>query len=1233
MALFQRHQLEQEGDTYTLVLYLDPSMTEFADDLGKNANGAQEKLENSVKNYVKEKFPNLKVKAAKVMLGSMMIASIPLGALTAQAEEAPATAPVPVKAEVTAAAQGQLPDVQGTKYESAVNMLTTIGVVAGKDDGKYHAGDNLSRAEFAKFAVYAAGYGPESERLTAPTTGFSDVSKDYWAAKYIKVAKDHGLMKGTGYNQFNPLGNITYEEIVTVLQRLQGYNDENLTGTWPSNHVSIATQSGITDDTDFTQGKASNRGDMAILLKNAILQPMVTYNAETNKFEPEDQTLFVKVFGDQFEIDKNGNVVSKVGAIDLASVGINEVTALTNGKVKINLNEAITRTPKIDNIAINEVNGKALAVSAAKVSTDGKSVVISTDAQTPYTLYTLTVGNYTRNFVGIPIDNTKPTATAVVTSNTEVKVTFNEEVDPETALNLANYQIDKGLTVTGAKLDSAGKVVTLTTSSQTPGTVYKLTIQNVTDLSGNAIVKFEPIFGGMAKDTTPPTASAVVTGNTTVEVTFNEKVDVATAQTLTNYAIDGLNITSASLDVDDQSDTYMRKVVLTTSEQTPGKIYKLTIQNVTDLAGNAITKTEPVFGGMAKDTIKPVAQAVVVSTNNKVTVAFNEKVDKATAENIANYSINNDLAVLRAQVDKTGKVITLTTSDQKPGTIYKITIQNVNDLAGNTMDRVDSYFGGMAKDIVPPTATVNSSTNKVTISYNEAVDPVSATNLANYVFDGGLGYPIRAEIDAANRVVTLTTGSQTPGKIYNVTINNVTDQSGNIISANTKKSFVGVGQTVAANINAEAIGTVNNNTIDLIFDKELSQTDVNSLVVNVNKEDGSTFTLPAGVTAHKLLQADKRIVRVQFGSVGTPNPDLFKAGKVYETTITGVPNLTTTNNANVKLFAGTNVVNEDPFVTTATALNNSALKVTFNEPVTNVTAGAFNISGGVTVSGISVSPGDVVTEAILYLNTSKTLTEGTIYDLTFNPGIRDAANLNGLKVTDYKVNFAGIAQTNVAPYIQAVVPVDKYTFKIIYSEPVNAGAANNYYALTKDGTSVPLTGASYSLSDDKTTVTVKMDSETPGSVLASGNIYELAYTGGNNVTDLQNLPYDTAARANKVMFGGVDTINPNPEIAAVDASGTTISVAFSEPIAGVTGGEGGTDFSALFTITVGGKTITPTGGSITADGTVINLTLDEADALEAGQTGTIKISTTGASIIKDTNKQAPKTDLVSFGTR
>jgi len=88
----------------------------------------------------------------------------------------------------------------------------------------------------------------------------------------------------------------------------------------------------------------------------------------------------------------------------------------------------------------------------------------------------------------VTTDSAPPTLTTVQGSPSRVVITFSEPVDPATASALTNYTIDGGLQVLSAT-PAAGNPsqVTLTTSPQTLGHVYAVTVNRVQDLFGNQI--------------------------------------------------------------------------------------------------------------------------------------------------------------------------------------------------------------------------------------------------------------------------------------------------------------------------------------------------------------------------------------------------------------------------------------------------------------------------------------------------------------------------------------------------------------------------------------------------------------------------------------------------------------------------------------------------------------------------------------------------------------------------
>lgn len=89
----------------------------------------------------------------------------------------------------------------------------------------------------------------------------------------------------------------------------------------------------------------------------------------------------------------------------------------------------------------------------------------------------------------------------------------------------------------------------------------------------------------------------------------------------------------------------------------------------------------------------PMVASVIATDTQTVNVTFNELVSTATAENVANYVIDNNITVTAAAL--TGTTVTLTTSPFTPGDLYSMIISNVADTTGNVMtpDTVTFSYG------------------------------------------------------------------------------------------------------------------------------------------------------------------------------------------------------------------------------------------------------------------------------------------------------------------------------------------------------------------------------------------------------------------------------------------------------------------------------------------------------------------------------------------------------------
>lgn len=105
----------------------------------------------------------------------------------------------------------------------------------------------------------------------------------------------------------------------------------------------------------------------------------------------------------------------------------------------------------------------------------------------------------------------------------------------------------------------------------------------------------------------------------------------------------------------------------------------------------------------------------------------------------------------------------------------------------------DITVGAIIVDNTPPTITSATASNTTTVAvlFSENVDATTAQTVTNYTVSGGIGNPTSAVRDNTNKaLVTLTLSTPvTANTTYNLTVNNVADESSNVIAANSQANF------------------------------------------------------------------------------------------------------------------------------------------------------------------------------------------------------------------------------------------------------------------------------------------------------------------------------------------------------------------------------------------------------------------------------------------------------------
>ncbi len=380
-----------------------------------------------------------------------------------------------------------------------------------------------------------------------------------------------------------------------------------------------------------------------------------------------------------------------------------------------------------------------------------------------------------------------------------VAVTFSKPLDAASATSTANYAIDNGLTVSGATLSADLRTVTLATSTQTAGTVYTVTVNNVADL------------------TTP--TPLVIAANSTVTFSgvrqrgYLNNVPESSAYKLV-YTLDLPNsadylnnAVAYSADNSFFNETFSR-VAYYMELQTPGGELQYLWASM-----DAFTNREDKLG-VPTAASGAIYQQYVTNMNifcNVPGVTTGAVINTGNLEFWpSNYSPTNTAGIPGAndntydfgdrrdnggrhgsmQLHNFGALQTLFAVNNWGGDGGNLGI-GIGNCPSPVNGGVDWTFAGNSANYtvktlqvlvltgapVPPTLTSvqpNPNRTLVDITFGKTLDAASATTIANYAINNGVTVT-GASLSANLRTVTLTTSTQVAGTLYTVTVNNVAD--------------------------------------------------------------------------------------------------------------------------------------------------------------------------------------------------------------------------------------------------------------------------------------------------------------------------------------------------------------------------------------------------------------------------------------------------------------------------
>lgn len=146
-----------------------------------------------------------------------------------------------------------------------MSTLKSLSVMEGDPNGDLRLNAPVKRSEFTKMAVNASPYRNTvaSGILVSP---FADVPYSHWAAPYVYVARESGIVTGYPDASFRPDNEVKLEEALNILLKLLGYTDADFGASYPYGQYALASHLDLLDDVSASLGEALTREDCLHLL-------------------------------------------------------------------------------------------------------------------------------------------------------------------------------------------------------------------------------------------------------------------------------------------------------------------------------------------------------------------------------------------------------------------------------------------------------------------------------------------------------------------------------------------------------------------------------------------------------------------------------------------------------------------------------------------------------------------------------------------------------------------------------------------------------------------------------------------------------------------------------------------------------------------------------------------------------------------------------------------------------
>jgi hypothetical protein len=682
--------------------------------------------------------------------------------------------------------------------QTAGEILKGYELLAGDENGDLQEDQYLNRAEMMVILARMNGKYEEAKSFALPSS-YNDLAGFGWAVPYIAYAELNEWTSGVGAGKFDPAGHVTLQMAAYFMVEALGYADP-ADFSWTT-AVEKATSLGL------LAGIQANAGDH--VLRGDLFKVML-------------QTLNTDVKGEAVKLGSKLGVKGFVVPVP-AELAVQSVTVINAAQLQIQFNKAVVEKSVIntdnDTLASNSV------VTLSKISGDG--------------------------------------ATPVIDSNSL------------------------------AALSADGKTLTITvTSGQLHDVVFAVYMaKDVVQAVDN--LKYMPAYTSATistKDTTSPTITKVAARNaSTHRVTFSEPLINGGSWSFKYSNGDTADVTASVANVK------KGYVDLTIGTADVGREITATVIGARDYASNLVSPNPAtvVIAKGAKDGVKPVVDSVKPIALNKFEINFSEEVQNFEVSDIKIAGVAAVGSMVKDSDDKTLYTITLDTP-RTPGLVaISLDAEVLTDLSGE----FNAFFSKVvefkadttAPKVVKTEIKTDAGVEYLHITFDESVVKNPAKDLTMLDADQLKDY---VTTSAKINLNGLTVVSGTDQKEYKVALNTVTYNGASLSKdAIYTVTFDGAFEDLAANdlgkyeftftrgtdtssnkpaivktfdgdeagdrVDNNGIKVINNNTLQVKFDRELSgATAVNANNYSVNGVVVQSATLLADNVVELKIQND-----------------------------------------------------------------------------------------------------------------------------------------------------------------------------------------------------------------------------------------------------------------------------------------------------------------------------------------------------------------------------------------